>query len=104
MTAILLKPPCFTIPLGKDEDGDSFGEKWEYSVVVGMLIYLAMNSRPDIAYALNQCARFTHNPKGSNAAGIKRILRYLKGNITKGMKTQPTGKHDVHCFVNVDFG
>ena len=53
---------------------------------------------------MNQCARFTDNPKDSYATGIKRIIRYLKGTRTKDMKIQPTGKHDVHCFVDVDFG
>ena len=98
------KTPCSTTPLGKDVDGDSFSEDWEYPVVVGMLMYLATNSRPDIAYAVNQCARFTHNPKASHAIGIKRILRYLKGTDTKGMTIQPTDKLDVHCYVDADFG
>ena len=57
------KTPCYPVALGKDEDGDPFNENREYAVVVGMLIYLATNSRPDILYSINQCARFTHNPK-----------------------------------------
>ena len=33
-------------------------------------MYLATNTRPDIAYSVNQCARFTHSPKASHAAEI----------------------------------
>ena len=98
------KTPCSTVPLGKDVDGDAFNKDWEYATVVGMLMYLATNSRPDIAYAVNQCARFTHNPKDSHATGVKRVLRYLKGTRTKGMTIQPTATHDVHCYVDADFG
>jgi hypothetical protein len=98
------KTPCSTAPLGKDIDGNSFSEDWEYSAVVGMLMYLVINSRPDIDYAVNQRTRFTHNPKDSHATGVKRILRYLKGTRTKGMTIQPTDKHDVHCYVDADFG
>ena len=31
--------------------------------VFGMLMYLANNTRPDIAHAVHACARFTYNPK-----------------------------------------
>ena len=43
-------------PLGKDEEGAPFDEGWEYAVVVDMLMYLSTNSRPDITYAVNECA------------------------------------------------
>ena len=98
------KTPCSIVPLGKDEEGNTFNEDWEYPVVVVMLMYLETNSRPDIVYAVNQCARFTHNHTNSNATGIKRILRYLKATRTKGMTIQPTNNHDVYYFVDADFG
>ena len=53
------KNPAATTNMGIDKDGEPFHEDWEYASVVGMLIYLANNSRP----AVNQCARFTHCPK-----------------------------------------
>jgi hypothetical protein len=43
--------------LGKDENGEPCSEPWSYASVVGMLMYLASNSRPDIAYAVHSCAR-----------------------------------------------
>jgi hypothetical protein len=68
-----------------------------------MLMFLASNSCPDIAYAVHQCARFTHCPKQSHGAAVKRILRYLKGTRTKGMTLTPTKKLSVDCFVDADF-
>jgi hypothetical protein len=50
-----------------------------------MMMYLAANTRPDIAYAVHQAARYTHDPKASNAVAIKRILRYIKGTKDKGI-------------------
>ena len=97
------KTPCATDALGKDEDGKPFSETWEYSVVVGMLMYLATNSRPDIAFAVNQCARFTHCPKDSHATAVKRILRYLKGTKDRGMFISPSKKLQVDCHVDADF-
>ena len=55
--------PAAELPLGADLSGPTFAEDWQYSSVVGMLLFLANNSHPDIAYATHQCARFTHNTK-----------------------------------------
>ena len=97
------KTPSSTTPLGKDVDGEPFSEDWDYAAVIGMLMYLSTNSRPDIAYAVNQCARFTHSPKNSHGLGVKRIVRYLRGTRDKGMIIQPTSSYNVDCYVDADF-
>ena len=95
--------PATTTPLHIDSEGASFDEPWEYAAIVGMLMFLATNSRPDIAYAVNQCARFTHCPRDSHAVAVKRIVRYLKGTRTKGMILHPSSSLNVDCFVDADF-
>ena len=54
-----------------------------------MLLYLSSNSRPDIQFVVHQCARFTHSPRASHAAAIKRIMRYLQGTTDKGISIAP---------------
>ena len=98
-----VKTPASTIPLGLDVDGDPFIESWEYPVIIGMLLYLSQNSRPDIAYAVHQCARFTHSPKHSHAVAVKRILRYLNSTKDKGMTLKPTKSLAIDCYVDADF-
>ena len=44
------------------------------SVVADMLLNLASNSRPDIAFAVHQAARFFHNPKASYAKAINTLF------------------------------
>jgi hypothetical protein len=44
--------------LPTDREGDPCNEGFNYPSVVGMLICLASNSRPDVAFAVHQCARF----------------------------------------------
>ena len=95
--------PATSDPLHVDKDGEVFDETWRYDSVIGMLMYLASNTRPDIAYAVHQAARFTHNPRRSHANGIKRILRYLKKTQTKGLIMQPTSDLRVDCYVDADF-
>ena len=95
--------PATRTPLGTDKLGPAFNEKWKYSEIMGMLMFLATNFHPDIAYAVHQCARFTHCPRASHATAIKRILRYLKGTRYKGLFFNPTDDLKVDCYVDTDF-
>ena len=78
-------------------------EKWSYPSIVGMLLHLSTNTRPDISFAVSQVAHFNHNPKQSHAQAVKMILRYLKGTADKGMIVKPTGKLELDDWADVDF-
>ena len=45
--------PATTDPLYSDKDGEKFLEDWGYDVVIGMLVFLAGNTCPDIAHAVH---------------------------------------------------
>ena len=92
-----------TGPLGSDPEGEPMDETWNYRSIVGMLLYLSTNTRPDITFAVSQVARFSSNPKKSHATAVKTILRYLKRTRTKGMIIKPTGKLNLDLFVDADF-
>jgi len=78
-------------------------EAWGYASVVGMLLYLSTNTRPDISFAVSQVARYTADPKQSHATAVKTIVRYLKGTIDNGMIIRPTGTLDLEAYVDADF-
>ena len=96
--------PATTTNLGLDSDEPACNEDWDYASIIGMLMYLANNTRPDIAFSVHQCARFTHSPKQSHSKAVKRILRYLHGTQTKGMSFSPSSTFKVDCYVDADFG
>lgn len=50
-----------------------------FQELVGSLMYLAIISRPDIAYAVNTLSQFMSNFNRSHWSAGKRILRYLVG-------------------------
>jgi len=96
--------PASTTPLGSDLNGDPFDQNWVYASIVGILMFWAANSRPDIAYAVHQAAHFTHAPCAPHAQAVKKILRYLKGSATEGLHMAPTGAMTLDTFVDADFG
>ena len=75
--------PAEGIPLVKDKDGEPMDGECNYASVVGMLLYLAGHTRPDISYAVNCCARYMFNPRKRHEIAIKRIGRYLKATREK---------------------
>ena len=68
-----------------------------------MLLYLSTNTRPDIAFAVSQVARFTRDPKKTHAAAVQIIIRYLKKTADKGTIVTPSGSLDLKCWVDADF-
>ena len=74
-------PTKVEAPLLTDSNGSEAKRYWtnSYDSVIGMVLYLESNKRPDISFAVNQCAQFTHNTKASHNTAVNRICRYLQG-------------------------
>ena len=67
------------------DDEDRLPPQCPYRAVVGSLLYVAMWTRPDIAFAVSQVARFQQNPSNHHWECAKHILRYLKGTRDVGL-------------------
>jgi hypothetical protein len=88
----------------RDDDGEPWlDEKWKYRSIIGKLNFLEKSTRPDIAYAVHQCARFTANPKLSHAEAVKNIVRYLKGTRDRGIILNPR-EQSLECYADASFG
>ena len=68
-----------------------------------MLGYLQGTTRPDIAIATHQCARFNNDPHLSHERAVKRIGRYLLDTRDNGMIYRPDITRDLECYVDADF-
>jgi hypothetical protein len=95
--------PANQSPLGTDANGPTFDRSFDYASIVGMMMYLSSNSRPDIQFAVHQCARFTHAPKRSHGEAILRICRYLQGTKERGLRFKPTEMLKLDCYCDADF-
>src|SRR4051794_13012867 len=60
-----------------------------YLSAVGAIMYLAVTTRPDIAYAAGVLARFNSNPGVAHWKAVKHLLRYLKGTMDLKLVYQP---------------
>ncbi len=89
--------------LHKDPEGPERKHEFNYRQAVGMLTYLQGTTRPDIAMAVHQCARFSSNPKRSHERAIIKIIRYLKGTKDKGIFISPDMKKGIECYVDASF-
>ncbi|KIJ49713.1 hypothetical protein M422DRAFT_89278, partial [Sphaerobolus stellatus SS14] len=67
-----------------------------YLEAVGSLQYLALHTRPDIAYAVGYLGRFNHCYGQSHWKAVKHVFRYLKGTLDYKLTYQ--GSLDQHIF------
>ena len=58
----------------------------EYQGIIGSLMYLASQTRPDILYAVCAHARFSKSPTESDREGAVRILHYVNNTPDLGLK------------------
>ena len=61
----------------KDTNGAPRELQWNYRSVIYMLNYLTKSTRPDLAMAVHQVARFCIDPKRSHEKGVMCITRHL---------------------------
>ena len=95
--------PAEQVALPRDLEGVPCSGNINYASIVGMLLYLCGHSRPDIAYAVHQCARYNFEPKRSHELALKRIGRYLKGTMSKGLILDPSDDYNIDCYPDADF-
>jgi hypothetical protein len=69
-----------TDPFQPHQEGEEvLGSKYPYLSVVGALMYLTNNIRPDITFTVNLLARYSAAPTMCHWNGVKDVLRYLQG-------------------------
>ncbi|GJU17253.1 hypothetical protein Tco_1145219 [Tanacetum coccineum] len=88
-------------PLLKDEDGEEV-DVHMYRSMIGSLMYLT-SSRPDIMFAVCACARYQVNPKVSHLHAMKRIFRYLKGQLKLGLWYPKDSPFDLVAYTDSDY-
>lgn len=60
-------------------------DQQKYLSIIGSLSYLAVGTRPDIAFAVNYLARFSARPQHNHWTALKHMLRYLSATKEEGI-------------------
>ena len=85
-----------------DREPARYQTKWLHTSIIGMMMYLASNSCPEIQFDVHQCDRFTQNYQASHEYAIIHICCYLKDTQKKGVIPSPTRKLHENCYVDYD--
>ena len=75
----------------------------KFRSLIGCLRYL-VHTRPDITYSVNYLSRYMSNPNSKHMSAAKRILRYIRGTSSFGLRYEK-GKRNfsVQGFSDSDF-
>ncbi|GJW32787.1 hypothetical protein Tco_0052819 [Tanacetum coccineum] len=87
-------------PFLKDEDGEEV-DVHMYRSMIGSLMYLT-SSRPDIMFVVCAYARYQVNPKVSHLYAMKRIFRYIKGQLKLGLWYPKDSPFDLVAYADID--
>ena len=75
--------------LQKEPESPNFDNHFNYRSVIGQIAYLEKSTRPELAYAVHQCSRYSADPRKVHGEAVKNIGRYLLGTYDKGMIIKP---------------
>ena len=80
-----------------------FDDHFHYRAIIGKLNFLENSTRPDIAYAVHMCARFSSDPRLPHGKAVKWIGRYLKKTRDKGLILRPDLSQEFTVYADADF-
>nr|GFA76437.1 hypothetical protein [Tanacetum cinerariifolium] len=80
---ILDTPMVEKSKLDEDKEGKVVDPS-HYRGMIGTFLYLTA-SRPDLQFAIYMCARYQARPIEKHLHAVKRIFRYLRGTVNRGL-------------------
>ncbi|KAM0003587.1 putative RNA-directed DNA polymerase [Helianthus debilis subsp. tardiflorus] len=84
-------------------DGALFHDPTLYRSLAGALQYLTF-TRPDISYAVQQVCLFMHEPRDPHFNFMERIIRYLQGTISYGIRIIKSAVNSLVAYSDADWG
>nr|GEU72220.1 hypothetical protein [Tanacetum cinerariifolium] len=86
--------------LDEDKEGEAVDPS-QYHGMIGTLLYL-IASRPDLQFAICMCARYQARPTEKHVHAVKRIFRYLRGIVNRGLWYPKDSSVALTAFADVD--
>ncbi|GJU22285.1 retrovirus-related pol polyprotein from transposon TNT 1-94 [Tanacetum coccineum] len=92
--------PWWRSKLDEDKKGKAVDPS-HYRGMIGTLLYLTA-SRPDLQFAICMCARYQAWPTEKHLNAVKKIFRYLKGTVNRGLWYPKDSSIALTAFADVD--
>jgi hypothetical protein len=73
------------LKLQKSEEQEPDEFQLDFRHTIGQLLYVAINTRPDITAAVSILSQFVSNPGPTHWQAVKKLLRYLQGTSDLGI-------------------
>nr|GFA39581.1 uncharacterized mitochondrial protein AtMg00810-like [Tanacetum cinerariifolium] len=86
--------------LDEDKEGKAVDQS-HYRGMIGTLLYLTA-SRPDLQFAICMCARYHARPTEKHVYAVKRIFRYLRGTVHRGLWYPKDSSVALTAFADAD--
>nr|GFB43589.1 retrovirus-related Pol polyprotein from transposon TNT 1-94 [Tanacetum cinerariifolium] len=86
--------------LDEDKEGKAIDPS-HYRGMIGTLLYLTA-SRPDLEFAICMCARYQARPTEKHVHAVKRIFRYLRGTVHRGLWYPKDSSVALTAFADAD--
>jgi hypothetical protein len=88
---------------GHGQQGGVEVDPTQYQAIVGSLMYAALGTRPDIAYAVAAFSRYNSRPLTVHLTAAKQVLRYLKTTKTAKLYYSTNGVTELHGYTDADW-
>nr|GFA85155.1 hypothetical protein [Tanacetum cinerariifolium] len=86
--------------LDEDKEGKAI-DPLHYRSMIGTLLYLTA-SRPDLQFAICMCGRYQAWPTKKHVHAVKRIFRYLRGTVHRGLWDPKDSSVGLTAFTDAD--
>jgi hypothetical protein len=97
-------PGIIGLKLEKNTEQASPKDIKQYQQEIGSLIYLSTKTRPDIAFYVNNCARFMSNPNKTHYQALNQIWKYLNYTPTLGITYSGQSEPYILGYCDSDWG
>jgi hypothetical protein len=88
------------MPSGPD---DKRCDKLEYGRRVGKWMYLGIQTRPDIAFALGRLSQYLSDPADFHMAALKKLSRYIRSSQRLGITFTKEGERTLMGYSDSDY-
>ena len=76
--------------------------KTPYRNAIGILLYIALGTRPDIMFAVTKLSQFCANPGSTHWSAVKYLIRYLIGTREWGIQYTKSGSTSLLGYSDAD--